>query len=458
MIFLSILNIILLFGLFKIDQKIYHKNIFSPGALFIYFAFLPALSNLYFSFNQKGFDEIVLGMVSPVFRDYFYVYLALFFTIIGNIITYLGIYVGSNSKNNLFNIFLNKIFLPRHLRNINWPSRKRLNVAFKFGVIVYLLGVIAYGVFLMKIGGLYDLWQELHNRTIVNAGLGYLQTFYNYSIQIGALLLLWVAIKNKNKTFQILLVIMTSIIMGSMGARGPVLIFIFSTIIMYHYTVKRLKKLFNYKSILFSILIPFFIVGMLQFRTNSLAYLSQNTDILISESINSFESGFIARIGRIERDIVILKYFETNDFWRGKSFYGLVYAPIPRSMMPRKPPNDTGMYLRALSLGKRVEPPMPISSLKNNSWPEGNWVGYMNFGFLGFIIFFYLSGLFYGKFYAYVQKKQFPLIPTMIFSIIAVGGPPILSAPGIIKLLMVFFIVSALIIFVYLPFFKSNVK
>lgn len=458
MIFLSVLNVVLLLSLYRIDQKIYFNNIFSPGALFIYFAFIPALSNLYFSFNQDSFIKNVLGLVSPIYRDFFYVYLALFFVIIGNLITYLGIYVGTKSDNIYFNGLMNQIFRPNYLRNINWHNLNQIKVAFKFGLTVYLLGLIAYVIFLSKIGGLFNLWQELSGRTVLNAGLGYLQTFYNYSIQIGAMLLLWVAIKNKNRKLQILLIIGTSVVIGSMGARGPVLIFIFSIILMYHYTVKRIVSLINYKSILIAIVIPFFIVGMLQFRTNSFTYLSQNTDVLISKSISSLESGFIARIGRLERDIVILKYFETNDYWWGKSFYGLVYAPIPRSMIYQKPPNDTGMYLRSMALGNIVEPPMPISSLENSSWPEGNWVGYMNWGFPGFIVFFYLSGLLFGKFYWYIKKDHFPLFPAIIFSIIAIGGPPILSTPGLIKILMIFIIVYALIIFVYLPFIKLKVQ
>ena len=63
-----------------------------------------------------------------------------------------------------------------------------------------------------------------------------------------------------------------------------------------------------------ALLIPLFIVGMLQFRRYSFTYLIQNTDVLIKESLNSLEGGFIARVGRLEKDIVILKYFEENIF------------------------------------------------------------------------------------------------------------------------------------------------
>ncbi|WP_321290259.1 O-antigen polymerase [uncultured Sunxiuqinia sp.] len=455
MIFLSALNIVILFVLLRIDRDKSFGNIFSAGAIFIYFALLPALSNFYFSIYQDKLYSVVLSLVAPQFRDLFYVKAALTFTILGNILTYIGIYIGANSRNKWFNFILNNLLLHkfhRHIWGDDEHNDKVNKTLFNFGIITYILGILVYIIFLKKMGGLISLWAEMNTRSTKNAGLGYYQTFYMIAIQLGAIIIIWYSFQNKKKLLRYIIVASTIMIIGSMGARGPVIIFIISTMIMYHFLIKRIKTLINPKYITAIILLPIFIVVMLQLRSNSLSFYLNNKDVLIENSIESFESGFIARVGRLERDIVILKYFTDNDFWWGKSFYGLVYAPIPRSIFPKKPPNDSGMYLRVMALGQKVTPPMPVSQLGSSSWPEWNWVGYMNWGLPGFILFFYFSGLLFGKLFKYITFHKYPVIASCIFSILAVGGPPILSPPGIINLLMFFIVTFILMFFAFLPF------
>jgi oligosaccharide repeat unit polymerase len=455
---LSILNIILLFLLLIIERKNNSNNIFSPGSLFIYFAFLPAISNLYFSIFKERFDEVVLNLIASTYHDPFYAKLALFFTILGNTTIYIGIYIGSKSNNKFFTFLMNKILIFKYHRSWSTNNIIQQKKVFRLGLIIYFLGLIVYLIFIQKIGGLSILWQELHLRSTKNAGLGYYQTFYMFSIQFGSLLMLWSTFKNKRKYKNIFIILLTIFLLGSMGARGPVIIFLLSILIMYHYLIKRINKVLNIKIIFLLLLFPMFIVIMLQFRYYSFDYIKNNPKILVSKSIESFESGFVARVGRLERDIVILKYFSNNDFWWGKSYIGLIYAPIPRTLFPNKPPNDTGMYLRAMALGYKVEPPQPVSKLESSSWPEGNWVGYMNWGIPGFLIVFYFSGLLMGKYYRYIKNLDFPIIPTILFSYLVIGGPPILSPPGLIKLAMSLVITFLIILFIYIPIFKLKLK
>lgn len=451
MLFLTLINLFLLIFLLRFDRSVYKKNVFSPGSIFIYFSIIPAISNLYFSIFQVNFYEIVLLQVDIIFRNYLFVNIALFLTIIGNCVTYFGIYYGSKSKIIFLSYLMNKIFFTKYTgyQSIDFKSKNKF--IYKFGIIVYISGILVYFIFVQKIGGLFQIWEELELRSVKNAGLGYFQTYYMFAIQLGAMIILWYAFIKSFKFVKIITFLLTIFILGSMGARGPIIIFLLSTIIMYHYLIKPFKKIFTVPVLIFALLIPIFIVVMLQFRTYSYSYLRNNLDVLVENSISSFESGFVARIGRLERDIVILQYFEKNDYWLGKSFYGLIVAPIPRSIYPSKPPNDTGMYLRMMALNQKVDPPMPISELGNSSWPEGNWVGYMNYGLLGFLFFFYFSGLLFGKFYNYLSKNGFQVLPTCSFAILAVGGPPILSPLGIISLMMFFFFTFIFILFFFLP-------
>jgi hypothetical protein len=451
MIILSMLNIGLLLFLLKVDRRRFSRDIFSPGSLFIYFAALPALSNLYFSIFADKFNEIVLIQVAPMYRDGLYVNLALLMAILGNVVTYVGILNGAFSKDKTFSRILDRLFLLRVFEQLGGSERKKEQVIFLFGFVTFVLGLFVYAVFLEKIGGLFNLWAELQSRSVKNAGLGYLQTFFMVAIQVGVILMLSVTFQRSKKLYSTILILLGVFVMGSMGARGPVVILLFSCFLLYHFKVKKFNRLANPKLLLMALIIPIFIVVMLQFRSDSYENLTQDLDLLVSKSISNFEEGFVARTGRLERDIVILKYFYDNGFWWGKSYLGLLYAPIPRSMIPEKPPNDTGMYLRMMALGYTVDPPQPITELSSSSWPEGNWAGYMNWGLPGYVFFFFMSGFLYGRFYRYLVKYKFPVLGTCLFAVVAVPGPPLFSPAALITLIMLFLIVWILVVLLLPP-------
>lgn len=451
MILLSVLNIVLLLFLLITDRRLFSRNIFSPGSIFIYFAALPALSNLYFAFFEDKFNELVLSQVALIYQDGFYVNVALLMAIFGNILTYCGLLIGFFSKDKIFSFVLNRLFVLRAFELIGGSERQKEKVIFWFGFVVMVSGLFAYAVFLEMIGGLYALWAELHLRSVKNAGLGYLQTFFMVAVQLGVILMLSVTFKRSQKLFSTMLSLLAVAIFGSMGARGPVVIFLISSLLLYHFKINKINRLFSPQLLLLALIIPIFVVTMLQFRSHSYEELSQDIGSLVMNSIDSLEGGFIARVGHLERDVVILKYFEDHDFWWGKSYLGLIYAPIPRSMFPEKPPNDTGMYLRTMALGNTVNPPQPITSLDSSGWPEGNWAGYMNWGFPGFFLFFFVSGLLFGKFYKYLVKYRFPVLGTCLFVVLAVGGPPLFSVAALISLAMTFFIAWLLVIFLLPP-------
>ncbi|WP_299051363.1 O-antigen polysaccharide polymerase Wzy [uncultured Polaribacter sp.] len=448
MIFLTFLNIIILLLFFFLEKK-KNRDVFSPQNIFIYFSFIPAFSNFYFSINTEAFEKIVFSQVHVDFQKYILVNIALFMTIIGNLFIYLGISVGTKSSNKFFSYILNKIFINKY--NSLSQNRQFNKSILKFAIISYFLGFLSFLVLVTKMGGISQIWSELHLRSSNNAGLGYFQTFYMISIQFSAMILIWYFSKYKKWKQLLITYLLTAFLVGGLGARGPVIIFIISIIIMRHYMVKRVSTILNRKTVWLIIILPFFIVTLLQLRKNSLTYFINNTEELIENSINDFESGFIARVGRLERDIVILGYFNENSFWYGKSYLGLITAPIPRTLYPEKPPVDSGMYLRAMAVGDVIEPPLPVYKLRTSSWPEHNWVGYMNYGFIGFIIFFFLSGLLFGKIYKYIKSRKFPLFPTCFYAMFAVGGAPILSPPGLVKLVTVFVVIYILLLFVFVP-------
>ncbi|MEN8879608.1 MAG: hypothetical protein ABF311_05495 [Polaribacter sp.] len=248
-----------------------------------------------------------------------------------------------------------------------------------------------------------------------------------------------------------MIVIITIFISGSVGARGPIIIYIFSLLILNHYIFKRKSRLLTIKSILLIPIFTFLILALLQLREKPLSFFLENKDLLVEGIVEDIESGLIARVGRLERDLVILGYFDNNEFWFGKSYLGLIYAPIPRSIFPEKPPVDSGMYLRSMALGRKVNPPTSVDTLDGSSWPEHNWAGYMNFGLLGLFFLNFLSGYIYGVIYSYVKKTNFNIIVTTYMALIFIGGVPILSPPGIVKQITYLLIIHIILLFFFLP-------
>lgn len=438
--FLSILNIIILLFFLRITFK-RTKNVFSPVNLFVYFALLPAISNLYFSLNTDSFESIVFNQIYFKYHDYTFVYYALFLTIIVNIIIYFGIVSGLQSKNTLIPIFLGFIFNKLIKPNSDLLHRKY----YYSSIFTFISGLIVYLIFVNKMGGLVNIWENLNLRSTKNAGLGYYQTYYTHSINFSCLYLYWYFTKRNKIFYRFLIVTLTAFVSLSIGARGPLIILIISIFIVNHFLVKKRVNLLNLNSFILIPFLVFFILSFLQFRKNPLSYYIDDYKAFTNGIVDDFESGFVARVGRMERDIVILGYFNENDFWYGKSYMGLMYAPIPRSIFPEKPPVDSGMYLRSIADGNKITPPMPVNQLSGSSWPEHNWVGYMNFGLFGLIFINYLSGYIYGSIYKFVRNNYFNIFLTSFMALFFVGGIPILSPPGLVKIftfLIVIFLTS----------------
>ena len=445
---LSLLNIILLI-IFKVFDYSKSKNILSPVALFIYFALIPAFSNLYFSLNIDSFEKIVLSQIDLKFHDYNLLYYSLILTIFSNVVIYVAINLGSNSKKNILYVFFDKIFFKKYL----FLDNKYLVTKnfFYSSLFIFLSGLFVYFIFLIKMGGLVQIWEELNMRSKNNSGLGYYQTYYTIAINFSSLLLYFYYKKKGKNFFKFMIVILTIFISGSIGARGPIIIYLFSLFILNHYVFRRKSSLISIKFILIFPILAFLILALLQLREKPLSFFLLNKGALVENVFEDIESGLIARVGRLERDLVILGYFKNNQFWYGKSYLGLIYAPIPRSNFPEKPPVDSGMYLRTLALGKKVNPPISVDKLDGSSWPEHNWAGYMNFGLLGLFSLNFLSGYFYGVVYSYVKNTNFNILVTSYMSLIFIGGIPILSPPGLVKQITYLLFISIILLFFFMP-------
>jgi len=152
-------------------------------------------------------------------------------------------------------------------------------------------------------------------------------------------------------------------------------------------------------------------------------------------------------VSKIRRHVVILDYFEKNDFWMGKQYLTLLTAFIPRSVYSDKPVVDGGRLVLGMFQGYDVSPLSSVEELPTTGWPEGNLSGYMNFGVPGFVFLTILNALLVKNLYLAIPKFQpllFVYLSSSFLGIITVDPYSIFKFMSFL-ILFYFFIVTAII-------------
>lgn len=434
LLYLALSYFFILTCLYIVEQKISNRDAFSPGNIFIYFSALSGLPLLWFSTNTKAIDELIFANLDSQYHQINLAYRAYVYTIIGMLISYIGIVLGNKVSHPLLNYFFSKA-LPLKAFQGQYVPQKSVTRARNRGGIVFLVGIFVYLIFIQKMGGITDLWENLHERVERASGLGYLQTFYSYSIVFGALLIIYASILKRRFLFSAAITILTIFILASLGQRGPVAEFIFAIIVIYHYKIRSINNILTIKTMSIAAIFIIFMLLSVQFRTAGAIekYRAEPAE-LFADAQSSFERHVIARFGRLERDIAILGYFDQHNIWWGASYYSLITAPIPRSTYPDKPPVDTGRYLLAIAEGAVIIPPVPVSELPPSSWPDANWAGYMNFYIPGFIAAYLLSGFILGFTFQHVRYRNYSIAAVVFYSMFSWGGCPTVSPMGLVSI------------------------
>lgn len=437
LLILAILYYLVLLVIVVFDGKLLGHDTFSPGRVVAYFGVLSGFSLLWFAVSENALEELVFNNVHFMYKDLDLVRLAYLYTIFGILIQYAGVVFGAKIKHRRLSMFMN-LFLPLGIFERNGTRAANLHRPMYCGVLMYVLGLIAYLYFIDRMGGLSDLWNNLNERVERSAGLGYLQSFYTFSLLFGSLLILY-SLWYRKRYIQIFLVVsLTVFILASLGQRGPVALFIFSMIIIFHYKIKPIKNILSFKNMVLGGLLLLFMIVSVQYRVpGTVQRYNDHPDEILTDVASSFERHVVARFGRLERDVVILGYFAENEFWLGRSYYSLLTAPLPRNIYPDKPPVDTGRYLLAMAEGEIITPPVSVEDLPSSSWPDGNWAGYMNFYIPGFMLAFFLSGAIFGMVYQHVRFCNYTVGAVAFYAIFSWGGAPTVGPLGIVNLLII---------------------
>lgn len=407
------------FMFYRVDLG-FTRNIFSGLKLTAYFGFVEAACLAWMAVSPSAIDRIVFAQVSQEYHSYNLVIYSYLFLLIVFFFSSLGVLLGSYcTLRARVSVLINIC---------SRPSRKLVESPF-VAFLLFLLGVVVYIVFVLKVGGLAFLWKHIHARTSLTAGLGYYQVLYESLILIGAVAA-YVYLINRRKYFVcFLLMAMSMIILSSTGQRAPLAFFIFSLVMAHHYLVGEMSRLFSAGRFFIVLLIILFMFLSVQIRPGQ----SFNNGIL-----DRFEKDVVSRLTSVERGVVAIGYFQNNNYWGLSSYESLLYAPVPRSTYHDKPPVDTGVYLNYLRLGGDITPPVPASHLPSSSWPDDFLAGYMAFGVMGMIIISLSSGLISGLAYNMFINNKSSLLALLLASFLLFMGPLPMSPLGIVRLFSFF--------------------
>lgn len=289
-------------------------------------------------------------------------------------------------------------------------------------VISGIIGFSALFYWTVTNGGLSYILSNMAIRSTFTSGQGYVMMFFRFLSFSCIFIFLFVFIKKKNNFYKILFVLYFLIVLffsyvGG-GGRGGVLNLILTLFILYYFLVNKFS-LINFwvtPIIIFSFL---FILAVPLFRVPGSFDLYKESPELLAEDVFNSSSTFFNRMGQVrscESDLFVFSYFNKNNFWYGKSYLGLLYAPLPSRLFPDKPPIDDGVYIKSLMDGRYVNPPMPFKDIFPSSVPMSIWGGpYANFGFLGLILASVLYGMLLQFSYYCMLNSNFSIFTILIY-------------------------------------------
>ncbi|HVG43824.1 MAG TPA: hypothetical protein VM890_03810 [Longimicrobium sp.] len=313
------------------------------------------------------------------------------------------------------------------------PARTRLALLVSGG-----LGGGLYLYYLHSMGGLQMLWAYMYLRTMLSSGLGYLGMVYTALLMFFAALLVFRLRFGANPlrvAATVAGVLGVALVLASTGGRAPVLHLLVLVFLTHHYGVRRRRRLLTPGVAALGCVLFAFAVIVPLFRSTS-AYVRYTTrpELLVKDGGRAV-SRVAPQFSPFDRTAVMLAYFTPERMWLGRSYLDLVYAPIPRSLYPDKPPVDDGIYFKTIVDGRHVVPSLPARQMLANSWPMGNLVGYMNFGVAGLIAVMVLSGVAIGAAYRYVAVCGGAPLAIVLYEAMAMGGGVQFSVFGIVQFL-----------------------
>ena len=319
---------------------------------------------------------------------------------------------------------------------------------FKLSLFFYLASVFSLLLYVGYVGGYTYLWQNIGARQDIFAGSGFFLRLVVLSLQFFGVSI-FLNLITRSRILAIFFVLLTSGFLFSLGGRLSVFEFLFCIFFAYIFFVGIARIRLSYIFILVMLVVFSVFVGELR-KPTTLEAMRESPVAYIEKFSGGFLKAVMPYTIPVQRDVVIVEYFSSRDFWYGASYSSVLYGFFPSALIPDKPPVDTGRYIVALANGFEITPPVPVGKLPNYGWPESFMAGYVNFGIVGVIGIVFLSCLVVVYFYKALLFRP-SVVLVMIYSSLMVRGVKYLDPLNIISLTI--FIIVLTILAVITSFF-----
>lgn len=400
---ISLIFTMFLFILYKVFGST-KKDIFSPISLSLFFVFItniPYILSLHFNYDLLNLEvqaRISASKLPLAILQYILLLMpSVLFLILG-------------IRSSLSKKITNK--LPVLLYDTSYT---RYNLA---AFTALILGIIAYQAFFQEVGGIVNWIENLNARASFTTGNGYLMSLMGL-LPIGVYTFIYTfRYKNNPIRFIVLFILffIAILLTSSLGGRKSTLFLIAYSLIVWNYGVREIKNL-SAKVILLIPIISIYVLAVPIIRSSSQEIESLiNNPTYLMEEVEDNVNTLSKQISYVDHQLLIMDHFDAENIWLGKSYIDLLYAPVPRSIYPDKPPIDDGVYVRSIAAGYDVEPPQSYDTMFQSSWPPETFgAAYMNFSSLGVLISMYFLGIVYGVSYRYMKKSNFSLFSILIY-------------------------------------------
>lgn len=274
-----------------------------------------------------------------------------------------------------------------------------------YTVVLALMALTAYGVFLLRIGGLSYLLNNLHNRVALQGGQ-YILILLEL-LPVVVLLQLIIYRKQPRKSYLWLIALslfLFSFIYSSFGGRKPTMILVATALIGWHYYIGRIvfsKKIIAYGGVV-AVLFAFYLLLVPYIRLTGRQDESAEKYVERGFTVKAF----MYNLSYTYIDVFVSNYFTPGNSWRMEGYFDSVKSFAYKGDKGNVPQVDQGVYLKSIYLyQKDFRPPMPRKSVSATSWPTEN-LGFTmaNFGWYGVLPSFLLLGVAYSFVYRFVSK------------------------------------------------------
>lgn len=281
----------------------------------------------------------------------------------------------------------------------------------------WILALLAGALFMFKvnqIGGLNFLFANISNRVTLQQGLGPIGILQEAALWVAILFSCQVVALDRVKpswklSFFLILglaCITTSIFGGRKAALqyviGSLAIISFLKPDFFRISLQNTLKIFS----LILALLMFFFTTQAYRNTNDLAQFSESIPEIIADGIGATSDIFMS-LSYLDTYIFATQHYNAQNRHYGRTFLDLRTAFLPSALVVDKPPVDEGLYVRAATLGHRVEIGSPAWVYDHNSWPPETFgAAMMNFGPLGLPLFGFVLGAVLGMALKYLNAGR----------------------------------------------------